>query len=240
MKKLSALLIAFIIVFSMVSCGNRNEPVNEDAETDVKVEESVEKEDKEEEKADKEDKKEDTKKEEVKKEEEKKPSQEKNEVSETPAAKPEEKPQEKPEVTPQEKPAETKKTAGNILLDDFMNKASGSSALGIAESIASNKIIPFMTGAMPVEPGYLAGFDNVEITGFKEGASFGPMIGSIPFIGYVFILEDGTDSAQFVSNLKSNANLRWNICVEAEEMVAGASGNKVFFVMCNKDLSSEE
>ena len=76
--------------------------------------------------------------------------------------------------------------------------------------------------------------DNAEITGFKNGATFGPMIGSIPFIGYVFELEDGVSASDFIANLKKNANLRWNICVEAEEMVAGSSGNKVFFVMCPK------
>ena len=54
------------------------------------------------------------------------------------------------------------------------------------------------------------------------------MIGSIPFVGYVFVLEDGTDKTEFISNLKENANLRWNICVEAEEMVTGVAGNKVF------------
>ncbi len=260
MKRLLAFIIAAITVFSMVACGGKNEMENENVEADIKLEESIEqeKEDKTEEKEDKtEDKT--SQKENNKKEEEKKPSSDKNTSSEKPSApaedkkpeqKPEVKPEEKPAVTPEpekkpetvpeEKPAQTSKTAGNILLDDFKKRASGSSALSIAEGIATNSIIPFMTGAMPVEPGYLAGFDNAEITGFKEGASFGPMIGSVPFIGYVFILEDGTDAASFISNLKSNANLRWNICVEAEEMVAGSSGNKVFFVMCNKDLNAEE
>ncbi len=252
MKRLLALLIAVLTVFSMAACGGKNENEKENIEADAKVEETIEQE--------KEDKAEETEdktanKENNKKEEEKKPSSDKNTSSEKPSAsaedkKPEVKPEEKPAVTPEpekkpetvpeEKPAQTSKTAGNILLDDFKKRASGSSALSIAEGIATNSIIPFMAGAMPVEPGYLAGFDNAEITGFKEGASFGPMIGSVPFIGYVFILEDGTDASAFISNLKSNANLRWNICVEAEEMVAGSSGNKVFFVMCNKDLNAEE
>ena len=93
-----------------------------------------------------------------------------------------------------------------------------------------------MAGAMEVEPGLLSGFDNYEVTGFKSGATFGPMIGSIAFIGYVFELEDGVSASDFIANLRSNANLRWNICVEAEEMVTGSSGNKVFFVMCPKEF----
>ena len=85
---------------------------------------------------------------------------------------------------------------------------------------------------MPVEPGLLSGFDNAEITGFKEGVMFGPAIGSIAFVGYVFELEEGTDAEAFKTTLKDNANLRWNICVAAEEMVVESEGNKVFFVMC--------
>ena len=92
----------------------------------------------------------------------------------------------------------------------------------------------------PVEEGFLAGFGNTEIKGFKEGAMFAPVIGSVPFVGYVFFLEDNADASAFISTLKANADLRWNICVEAEEMVAGNVGNKVFFVMCNKDLNAEE
>ena len=89
-----------------------------------------------------------------------------------------------------------------------------------------------MAGAMEVEEGVLSGFDNYEVKGFKSGAVFMPMIGSIPFIGYVFELADGVSASDFVSNLKANANLRWNICVTADEMVTATSGNKVFFVMC--------
>jgi len=65
---------------------------------------------------------------------------------------------------------------------------------------------------------------------------FQPMIGSIAFIGYVFELEDGVSASDFAANLKQNANMRWNICVEAEETVTSVAGNKVFFVMCPKQF----
>lgn len=42
--------------------------------------------------------------------------------------------------------------------------------------------------SMPVEEGLLNGFTG-EIKGFEEGYVFSPMIGSIPFIGYVFKLK---------------------------------------------------
>ena len=65
---------------------------------------------------------------------------------------------------------------------------------------------------------------------------FAPMIGSIPFIGYVFELPNAGDASSFIANLQKNANLRWNICVAADEMVTGSAGNKVFFVMCPESL----
>ena len=114
-----------------------------------------------------------------------------------------------------------------------------SGALSIAEALCANSVVPYSLAAMEVEPGLLQGFDNAEIKGFKEGAVFMPMIGTHPFIGYVFVLEDGADTQSFISNLKSNANLRWNICTTADEMVAGSVGNKVFFVMCPSSFEQE-
>ncbi len=161
---------------------------------------------------------------------------------ETPAEKePEQKPAETPaekvpEQTPVETPAPVATTLGNTLLADFKSKAAGMDVLAIAESLLQNPAIKFFGGAMPVEEGLLSGFDNAEIKGFKSGAMFAPMIGSIAFVGYVFELSDGVDASAFIANLKSNANRRWNICVEADEMVTGSVGNKVFFVMCPTSL----
>ena len=47
-----------------------------------------------------------------------------------------------------------------------------------------------------------------------------------------FTLEDGTDVNAFKQNLKSSANMRWNICTQADEMICISQGNKVLFVMC--------
>ena len=211
MKKLLALLLAIVMVIGVTACGKTEPEVDTDT-TQTEQEEIIPPENEvEEEKAPEEDKK----------------------AEEKPAEKPAQKPSEE---KPAEKPQETPKTVGNKLLAEFKSKANSGSALSIAESIANGGSLPFMAGAMEVEPGLLSGFDNAEITGFKSGASFGPMIGSIAFIGYVFELEDGVSAKDFIANLKKNANLRWNICVEAEEMVAGSSGNKVFFVMCPKQF----
>lgn len=130
-------------------------------------------------------------------------------------------------------------TVGQTLLADFKADNKGTPE-EIAQRLISNEIIQFMGGAMPVEEGLLSGFDNTEIKGFKSGAMFGPMMSSIAFVGYVFELEDGADVEAFKTTLKDNANLRWQICVEAEELIVENEGNKVFFLMCPKSFEQPE
>ena len=69
---------------------------------------------------------------------------------------------------------------------------------------------------------------------------FGPMIGTIPFIGYVFTLAEGADVEAFKTLLTDNANLRWNICTAAEELVVESEGNTVFFLMCPTTFEQPE
>ena len=129
-------------------------------------------------------------------------------------------------------------TVGTTLRDAFKENHDGT-AEEIANALIANEIIPFMPMVAPVEEGYLNGF-NVEINGFSSGAMFGPMIGTIPFVGYIFELEDGADVDAFMTTLKDNANLRFNICTEAEEMIVEKEGNKVFFLMSPKSFEEAE
>ncbi len=131
-------------------------------------------------------------------------------------------------------------TMGQILLTDFKTRIKENPSIStqeMADALLTNEIIQFMSGSMPVEPGWLSGF-SADITGFKEGVSFGPMMGSIAFIGYIFELEEGSDVEAFVKTLKDNADPRWQICVEAEETVTAYSGNTVFFLMCPRQMES--
>ena len=80
---------------------------------------------------------------------------------------------------------------------------------------------------MEVEPGFLNGFE-AEITGFNNGVMFAPMIGTIPFVGYIF----ETDNTELLmSEIEANASLNWNICTTADEMLVKTHDNYVFFVM---------
>ena len=145
-------------------------------------------------------------------------------------------------ATETEGAAEAEGTAGEILFTAFkemMEAKPETTAQEAADALITNEIIQFMGGAMPVEPGLLMGFGNAEIKGFEEAVVFMPMMGSIPFIGYVFDMPADADLEAFMTTLKENADMRWQICVEAEEMVVEAIGDKVFFLMCKKNLAEQ-
>ena len=154
-----------------------------------------------------------------------------------PAAAPEDTPDEMPtpEVGEETGNEVSGDTVGNMLAQEFHAlKAENAeiTAQEMADAILANPMIQFQGAAMPVEEGLLSGFGNTEITGFNSSVMFAPMIGSIPFVGYVFTLDEGADVDAFMQTLKDNADPRWNICVEAEETVAENADNMVFFVMC--------
>lgn len=143
--------------------------------------------------------------------------------------------EEKPETPPATEAPSTGKTVGDTLAAVWRANT-GKSAEEIANAVMAHSSIQFMGGVVPVEEGFLTGFDNTEIHGFSNGVMFAPAIGTIPFVGYVFELADGTDADTFVKTLKDGANPRWNICTEAEQTIVEKSGNKVFFLMCPKSF----
>lgn len=158
-----------------------------------------------------------------------------------PAAAPEDTPAEMPtpsvdaEGTVDGENAVSGDTVGAMLAEEFHALKAENAAITaqeMADAILANPMIQFGGATMEVEQGLLTGFGNAEITGFENGVMFAPMIGSIPFVGYVFTLEDGVDAAAFMQTLTDNADPRWNICVEADETIVENADNMVFFVMC--------
>lgn len=122
-------------------------------------------------------------------------------------------------------------TPAKILAADFKAKVEEgmTTTQDLANAILSNPIIPFAPATMPVEPGFLTGFPEDEIKGFSEGTMFGPSIGSIPFVGYVFKVDGNAE--EFAMDLLNKSDLRWNICTEADEKEIEIVDNLVFFVM---------
>jgi hypothetical protein len=119
-----------------------------------------------------------------------------------------------------------------VSFEDMMIEGVNTTPAEIANALCMAELVPIGLGSMEVAPGLLAGFDNYEVTDFSSGAVFMPMIGAVPFVGYIFQLEEGVDVINFVNDLTANANTRWNICVEADEKLVGAYNNMVFFLMC--------
>lgn len=125
-------------------------------------------------------------------------------------------------------------TMGQTLLQDFEDRVKADGAASpqtIVDGIVENPVLPFTVMTMEVQPGLLNGFGSTEIQGFSQGVMFSPMIGAIPFVGYVFRLAEGTDGDDFVKTLNDNADLRWNICTEADEKIVKQEGELVFFLM---------
>ena len=133
-------------------------------------------------------------------------------------------------------------TVAQTLVAEFKAlAATETDALTVAEALAQSAAVSAISPAameMELEENYLSGFDNYEVLGFDKCVMVAPMIGTIPFISYVFTLAEGTDADAFVKGLEDNANLRWNICTMADEMAAAAEGNLVFFVMAPASLDA--
>ena len=127
-------------------------------------------------------------------------------------------------------------TLGQTLYKDFTAKvdAGEKDTQALADAILSSGVLPFDGVSMEVEPGWLMGF-TADIEGFEKAVMFGPAIGAIPFVGYVFQLDSADNCEAFCAKLLENADPRWNICTEADETVCGSAENLVFFVMCSNE-----
>ena len=66
------------------------------------------------------------------------------------------------------------------------------------------------------------------VTGFTKGVMIAPVIGSIPYVSYVF---ETDDPEALVEELDEKHNMRWNICTEAEEKVSSIYENLVYYAM---------
>ena len=148
-------------------------------------------------------------------------------------------PAETPDETPDAPVVEG--TVGETLLATFKANSTGT-AEEIANAVITDPSIPFMGMAMAINPTdweFLSGLGEAKIE-YEEAAMFGPMIGTIPFIGYIFNVAEGTDVEAFKTMLSDNADLRWNICTAADELVIDNVGNTVFFLMCPATFEQPE
>lgn len=130
--------------------------------------------------------------------------------------------------------SEGEKTIGEKLAASFLDEAKkDAGAENITNVLASSELLTELNMvSVEVEEGYLNGFDG-EVKGFSKGYVFSPMIGSIPFVGYVF---ETDDADALIAGLEAQGKLDWNVCTIADEMVVEKSGKYVFFVMAPKSF----
>lgn len=130
-------------------------------------------------------------------------------------------------------------TLGQALLQDFQTRIKDSPQADLetlAQGLLDQEDLEFQGAVTPVEPGLLMGFGNETIQGFSQGVMFAPVISTIPFVGYLFRLEEQTSGQDFVQTLRDAADPRWNICTEADETVVQQERDIVFFLMCPQSM----
>ena len=129
------------------------------------------------------------------------------------------------------------KSVAKVLTQQFKEEIKNEKDIEkVASSIAENKVLEIATDvAVLGADDYISGFQT-EIKNFNHAVVIRPIIGSIPFVAYIFEVENANE---FAEELKSSAALRRNICTDADEMHAVVSGDYVFFVMSPKNFEQE-
>lgn len=118
------------------------------------------------------------------------------------------------------------------LTEQFLKESKDSTDIKkISDSISKNKKIEVAVESREVED-YMPGF-KAEIKNYKKAYTISPMIGSIPFVAYVF---ESDDADKLIEELELNADKRWNICTEADEVKIEKQDNIVFIVMAPKSF----
>ena len=129
----------------------------------------------------------------------------------------------------EEEPKNNDNTVAVNLVQEFKKEINETKNIKkVAKKLAeSDANMPALEVADMTKADYLMGFKE-QITGYKKAYVIAPTISTIPFIAYIFESDNPTELA---NTLKEQANLRWNICTEADEMQIAVVDNYVFFVM---------
>lgn len=132
---------------------------------------------------------------------------------------------------------EEKATIAETLAEQFKKEIKEETDINkVAEKIASNEIVKIELDVVTLKKkDYVSGFKK-EIKDFKKAIAIRPMIGTIPFVAYIF---EVSDAEKFADELKENADLKWNVCTEADNMETAVVDNYVFFIMAPKEFTEE-
>lgn len=120
--------------------------------------------------------------------------------------------------------------------------AKGGSAYDIASELGTTVTVPVMLMPMDMtEAEGLQGFnEGFKFEGYEEVAQLSPMIGTIPFMSFVFKLSADADVEAFADSVEEYANPAWNVCTSADDVVVVAEGSYVYLVMAPASFETEE
>lgn len=129
------------------------------------------------------------------------------------------------------------KSIAKNLAQQFQDEMKGETDIKkVADQIAKNESLKIQIEVSTIgEEDYVSGFQT-EIKDFDKAVVMRPMIGTIPFIAYIF---ETKNPKEFAETLKANADLRWNICTEADDMEVSIVDNYVFFIMSPENFDQE-
>ncbi len=220
MKKLTIMITLIALVASFTACG-KDEKV-EDVSTGTQIEAGTQTEEPEILENEPEEEKAEDKKEEEKVVESSKPSEA---PKPTETVKPSEKPSEEPSAKPTEKPSEKPQTDTRSLKQIMSGLISG-----------INDTPKLME--LELDSENFSAFAFADYVDGAEGLVSEPMMGSFAHSVVLVRLPEGADVNAFASEMKSKADPRKWICVEAEKVTVTKKGNLVLLVMSSTDVAN--
>ena len=125
-------------------------------------------------------------------------------------------------------------TIGAVLAEDFDNIMLMDGEISVNEAMEAIRINPeivFMTEISAINEGMLLGFGDNSISGFTEGVMLKPTIPTIPFVAYIFSVDDSQNVEEFARNLSVCVELKWNEVEEADDITVSIAGQYVFCVI---------
>lgn len=203
MKKMIALLLACLMVFSLMACAGTKDEPSDDAGVSAQLPAETEAEQPGEEETDQ-----------TGEEETQQPADEETQQ-------PSEEEAEQPGGAAEGDASPESSTALQTILDTLLDNLDA----GFIPYYASYSVTA-------EDAPYVVGYEEMD-TGFEDALGYGPMMGSTAFIMTLFQLPEGADAEAFAADLAANADLNKWICVSADYADGVANGQYVMFLMAS-------
>ncbi len=132
-----------------------------------------------------------------------------------------------------------KKTLSYYLINEFHDYVSINKDVKVEElskHLIQIERIEFKGSAKEIDEGYLDGIINYKVTDFKNGAMIKANKTKIPFIGYLFEVDQSTDTQLFIENLKTNADKQYKTLLDDEDIYIEKENNIIFFLICPDNI----